>query len=209
MSKSVHFYTLHERIWHWIQAFGILVLLATGFEIHAPDRVHLLGFDLAVVTHTVFAVLLLVNAVLGLFYFVTSGEIRQYSGGESGFFVQALRQAQYYLRGIFRGEPHPFEPTPEHRLNPLQKITYIVILNVILPVQVITGVAIWGAQRWPELIERIGGLAPLVAVHALASWLFLSFLVLHVYLTTTGATPLANLRAMLSGYHEREEAREQ
>ncbi|HED64830.1 MAG TPA: cytochrome B [Planctomycetes bacterium] len=205
MKKEVKFYSLHERIWHWIQALTILVLIVTGFEVHAPGRIHLLGFELAVVTHTVFAVVLLANAAMGLFYFLTSGAIRQYVPGESGFFVKALRQAQYYLGGIFRGEPHPFEATPGNRLNPLQKVTYLMILNVLLPVQVVTGVLIWGAERWPDLVATVGGLALLVPIHALASWLFLSFIVMHIYLTTTGETPTANLKAMLTGFHESEE----
>jgi len=193
-------YTLHERIWHWIQALTIGVLLVTGAEIHAPGRFHPLGFETAVAVHNTFAALLLLNAVLGLFYFLTSGMLRQYLPGERGFFHLALAQARYYLRGIFRGETHPMEPTPERKLNPLQKLTYLAILNVLLPLQVLTGVLIWGAQRWPGFVDGLGGLSVLVPVHALASWLFLAFILMHVYLTTTGRTPLASLRAMLGGY---------
>ena len=32
-----------------------------------------------------------------------------------------------------RGEPHPFEKQPGKRLNPLQQVTYLAILNVLLP----------------------------------------------------------------------------
>jgi thiosulfate reductase cytochrome b subunit len=205
MKKAVKFYTLHERIWHWVQALTILVLLVTGLEVHAPGSVHILGFELAVVAHNVFAGLLLLNALMGLFYFLTSGMMKQYIPGESGFFIKAVRQAQYYMGGIFRGEPHPLNATPENRLNPLQQITYLMILNVLLPVQVITGILIWGAERWPAVIAKVGGLAVLVPIHAFASWLFLSFIIMHIYLTTTGHTPLANLKAMVSGYHEEEE----
>lgn len=204
MKKPVKFYTLHERIWHWVQALTILVLLLTGFEIRGPGHLHVLGFELSVVTHNVFAGLLLLNALMGLFYFLTSGTLKQYLPGESGFFIKAVRQAQYYLGGIFRGEPHPLATTPEARLNPLQKVTYLAILNVLLPVQVVTGILMWGAERWPGFVERLGGLAVLVPIHALASWLFLAFLIMHIYLTTTGSTPLANLKAMISGYHDEE-----
>jgi len=34
------------------------------------------------------------------------------------------------------------------------------------------------------------------------AWLFASFIVLHVYLTTTGATPLEAFRGMVTGYEE-------
>lgn len=34
-------------------------------------------------------------------------------------------------------------------------------------------------------------------------YLMLSFLIVHVYLTTTGHTPLAHIKAMISGWEER------
>ena len=66
------FYTIHERIWHWLQALTIIALMITGGEIHAPQSIRLLGFESAVRVHNAFAVLLLLNATLGFFYFFTS-----------------------------------------------------------------------------------------------------------------------------------------
>jgi hypothetical protein len=34
------------------------------------------------------------------------------------------------------------------------------------------------------------------------AWLFGSFILMHVYLTTTGATPLEAIRGMVTGYEE-------
>ena len=36
-------------------------------------------------------------------------------------------------------------------MNPIQKLTYFGILNVLLPLQIITGALMWGVQRWPEI----------------------------------------------------------
>jgi thiosulfate reductase cytochrome b subunit len=117
-----------------------------------------------------------------------------------GFFGQAIQQARYYLSGIFRGEPHPFEKSPKRKLNPLQQATYLIILNLLLPLQVVTGILIWGMQRWPATSAWLGGLPTVAAVHAFGAWLFAAFLLMHVYLTTTGQTPLSNLRAMALGW---------
>jgi thiosulfate reductase cytochrome b subunit len=111
-------------------------------------------------------------------------------------------QIKFYLIGIFKGEEHPFEKTREKRLNPLQKITYFGILNVLLPLQGITGILIWGAQQRPILAERLGGLAFLSPFHSLIAWLFISFILLHVYLTTTGPTPSTGIRAMMMGWED-------
>jgi thiosulfate reductase cytochrome b subunit len=197
--KQILMYTANERLWHWIQALTIGALLVTGAEVHAPQTVHIFGFAAAVVIHNAAGALLLLNAILGLFYFMTSGMIRQYIPAEREFANMAFAQAKYYLSGIFRGEPHPMEHGPENKLNPLQKITYLAILNLLLPLQMVTGVLIWAGGRWPQLLEPIGGLTYLVPIHALAAWFFLSFTIMHIYLTTTGDTPMANIRAMIVG----------
>ncbi len=200
--RKVYMYTMYERFWHWLQAFTILLLMATGIVIHRPDALGWADFGWAVPVHNVLAFILLANAVFAAFYHFASGEIRQYLPEPRGYFRQALIQAEYYLRGIFRGEPHPFEKTPEHKLNPLQQATYFAILNILLPLQIVTGLAMWGAQRWPEITARLGGLPWLAPFHTLIAWLFASFVVLHVYLTTTGHTPLAAIKAMTVGWDE-------
>lgn len=85
-------------------------------------------------------------------------------------------------------------------------MTYFAILNVLLPLQIVTGALMWGVQRWPETAVRLGGLPFLAPFHTLIAWLFAAFIVMHVYLTTTGHTPLAGIRAMMLGWDEVEVA---
>jgi len=75
----------------------------------------------------------------------------------------------------------------------------------LLPFQIVTGILIWGADRWPQVFARIGGLWVLGPAHTLGSYLFLAFLIGHIYLATTGPTPGSLLRAMITGYHMQEE----
>ena len=131
--RRIPLYTFHERAWHWVQAVTILALLVTGAEIHAPEAVSIFGFRTAVLVHNAFAVLLLLNAAMGLFYFVTSGMIRQFGPQPRDFVTMSLAQVRFYAYGIFRGEPHPMQHDAEHKLNPLQQVTYLVTLNVLLP----------------------------------------------------------------------------
>lgn len=201
--ERVKLYSLYERVWHWVQAGSVMLLLSSGLEVRGV--VSVLGFRNAVALHEVMGFFLLGNAVLGLFYFLTSGAIRQYVAPPRDFATLAVRQALYYVRGIFRGEPHPVERTPRARLNPLQKVVYVGILNVLLPWQILSGLAVWGLERWPGLEGAVGGLDVLVPLHALGSWLFATFLVAHVYLTTTaGRRPLSGIKAMVTGYEEPE-----
>jgi thiosulfate reductase cytochrome b subunit len=138
---------------------------------------------------------------------LVTGKIQQYLPSPRDVFTQGILQARYYLVGIFRGDPHPFARGPGNKLNVLQQVTYLMILNLLLPTQVITGALLWEAKHFSTFIDTIGGLATLSVIHVAAAWLFIAFIVMHVYLTTTGDTPLSHLRAMLTGYETHREER--
>jgi thiosulfate reductase cytochrome b subunit len=201
MTPVAPLYTFHERIWHWLQATVMILLILTGLAIHFPDRFGIFGsMARAVSWHAWFAGALILNAFLGAFYHLTAEKYHHFLPRMDDFTGAAVRQARFYLYGILKGERHPLETDPRRKLNPLQKITYLALLNILLPYQIVTGVLIWGADRWPHLFDRIGGLWLLGPAHTLGSYLFISFLIGHVYLATTGPSPLTLLRAITTGH---------
>lgn len=200
--KRVYMYQTYERFWHWLQTVTIILLLFTGLVIHRPDLLGIFAFRYMVTVHNWLAAVLVINAGLSLFWHLVGGEIQQFIPRPVGFFDQAIMQTKYYLSGIFRHDPHPFEKTREHHLNPLQQVTYFGILNVLLPLQILTGALMWGAQQWPQFAQALGGLPFLAPFHSLVAWLFATFIVGHVYLTTTGHEPLAGIRSMITGWDE-------
>ncbi|MDP1715896.1 MAG: cytochrome b/b6 domain-containing protein [Anaerolineales bacterium] len=204
-TKHIYMYEAYERFWHWLQALGITILLLTGMAIHRPDLFSALSFRVMVTTHTILAALLVFNFLLSLFWHVVSGEIQQYVPHPYGFFDQAIAQAKYYIVGIFKHEKHPFEKTKERKFNPLQKITYFGLLTVLLPLQGVTGILIWGTERWPAFSDALNGLTILAPIHTLTAWLLGTFIIGHVYLTTTaGPTPLDPIAAMITGWEDME-----
>ncbi len=200
--KQIYVYTVYERFWHWLQTFTIVGLIFTGLIIHKPEIFGMFAFRWMVYVHNVLAAIVVINAALSLFYHLTNGEVRQFIPRPRGFYDQAILQAKYYLGGIFKNEPHPFEKDPARKLNPLQQVTYLGLLNVLLPAQIVTGALIWGAQHWPEAAQRVGGLPLLAPLHSLVAWLLAAFVVMHVYLATTGHTPTALIEAMITGWEE-------
>jgi thiosulfate reductase cytochrome b subunit len=200
--ERVHMYDAYERLWHWLQASAIMMLLFTGLIIHKPHFFGMFSFPYMVSVHNVLGFVLLINAALALFYNLASGEIRQYLPEPKGFIARSMAQAMYYSQGIFAGKPHPLEKTKANKLNPLQQITYLAILNILLPAQVITGVMIWGLQRWPTIAAELGGLPVLALVHTLVAWAFAAFIVMHIYLTTTGHSPTAGIKSMIVGWDD-------
>jgi thiosulfate reductase cytochrome b subunit len=203
VTERVYMYDVYERLWHWLQASAILMLIFTGLIIHKPHFFGIFSFAYVVRVHNVLGFIVLINAALALFYTLASGTIRRFLPEPKGFFGRAVAQTMYYTRGIFAGAPHPLEKTRERRLNPLQQITYLAILNILLPAQVITGVLIWGMQEWPQLAIAFGGLPVLAPIHTLVAWVFAAFIVMHVYLTTAaGETPGAGIKSMVVGWED-------
>jgi Ni/Fe-hydrogenase b-type cytochrome subunit len=201
-TETVYMYESYRRFWHWLQTITIVLLLFTGLIIHRPEMFGVFSFRGVVTVHNVLAVILVINAALSLFYHSTTDRMRQFIPRPYGFFDDAILQAKYYLTGIFKGEPHPFAKTPDSRMNPIQKATYFAILNVLLPLQILTGALMWGVQAVPVIARPLGGLSTLAPIHALIAWLFAAFILVHVYMTTTGATPVEATKAMITGYEE-------
>jgi len=201
-TRKIYMYTFYERLWHWTQAIAIILLILTGIVIHRPDMFGNVDLGVMVPLHNALGFLLLFNAFFALFYFLAGHTIQQFLPEPKGFFYQAIQQAMFYARGIFRGEPHPFEKDEHHKMNPLQQATYLVILNVLLPLQIVTGVLIWGAQRWPAISDALGGLRYIAPVHTFVAWSFAAFVIMHMYLATTGHTPTAAIEGMITGWEE-------
>jgi thiosulfate reductase cytochrome b subunit len=196
--KREYVFGRYERLWHWTMAAAGVTLMLTGLVVHFAGAapVSLAG---AVALHNGAALVLTVNASLALFYHLATAAIRNFIPSPQGLLARMLSHMEYQARGIFFGGPHP-ENAPGVKLNPLQQLTYLGLLNVLFPLQIGTGILIWAIGTWPALGAGLGGLAVLAPLHNLGSWLFLAFFVLHVYLVTTGRTVGDHLQSMLTGY---------
>jgi len=197
--KTVYIYKRFERFWHWSQAALILFLAFTGFEVH--DSFRFFGFENAVRYHRVAAYMLLILTAFSIFWHITTGEWKHYIPT-----MKNLRaQVQYYTRGIFRGEPHPFRKNALKKLNPLQVLTYLGFKLFLIPFTVGSGL-LYMFQKWFDANDTVVvssiDLETVAVIHTLGGYLLLAFLVVHVYMTTTGQTLLSNIRAMVTGYEE-------
>ncbi len=187
----------YERLWHWTMAAAGLGLVVNGLSIRAGGG----GLAGKAEVHNVLAVVLIVNAGLSLFYHLSTAAIRSFLPEPRGLLGRILAHLRYQTRGIFYGDPDPAH-ADAHKLNPLQQLTYLALLNVLFPLQIATGVLIWAVGHWPSVAVALGGLSVVAPLHDLGAWLFLAFFTLHVYLVTTGRTVGEHLRAMATGYRQ-------
>ena len=199
MSKhmiNIYLYTRYERLWHWLQAAAIILLLLTGFEIHGSYA--LFGFEAAVAVHNFVGLAWLIAFAFFVFWIFTTGEWRQYIPTTK----KLLSVARYYGYGIFRGEAHPVPKRIDAKHNPLQRLTYLGLAAFLLPFQMVTGFLYWGYNAWASWGVNGLSLGVLAVLHTLGAFSILTFLVIHVYMTTTGHSLSAHVRAMVSGWEE-------
>jgi thiosulfate reductase cytochrome b subunit len=195
-AEKIYIFKRFERFWHWTQAALIIFMMVTGFEIHGVYK--LFGFGKAVSLHTIAAWSLITLWVFAIFWHFTTGEWKQY--------IPTLEKVdamlKYYLTGIFTNAPHPFRQTTLTKHNPLQRLAYLGVKLLINPLIWASGLLYLYYGSWGEL--GLSGLSlPWVAlVHTGAAFLMLIFFIIHVYLTTTGHTPLAHIKAMITGWEE-------
>lgn len=196
MSERIYLFTRFERFWHWMQAALIITLLVTGFAIHGSHG--LLDFRTAVEVHELAAWLLIGLWVLAIFWHFTTGQWKHYVPTLSNI----DRMVKYYAYGIFIGAPHPYKVTVERKHNPLQRIAYLGVKLLINPLVWVSGLVFlfWG--RLQPLMPDGLGLQQVAQLHTLGAFLMLAFLIIHVYLATAGHTPLAHIKAMITGWED-------
>lgn len=196
MSKPVLVYNRFNRFWHWSQAFLVLGLLITGFEIHGSLR--LFGFEFATTLHNWSAGAFGVLVAFALFWHFTTGQWRHYTPTRS----HVREMVRFYFRGIFRGEHHPHKKTEISKLNPLQRLTYLSLFLLVFPIQGLSGLAYYFYDDLAAAGLMTDGVGSVAWVHTAGAFALLAFFIAHVYLTTTGTTPLSNVRAMITGWEE-------
>jgi thiosulfate reductase cytochrome b subunit len=136
-----------------------------------------------------------------VFWVLTTGEWRQYIPTTKKLF----EVIGYYSSGIFKGHPHPVQKSKEAKHNPLQRLTYLGLTAVLLTLQMGTGLLYWLYNDWAIWNLTFLDLRLLALIHLACAFAILSFIIIHVYMTTTGHTLTSHIAAMFSGWEEVEE----
>ncbi len=200
--KKVYVYKGFERFWHWNQSLLIFILAITGFEIHSSYN--LLGFETAVDIHNKAAWAFIILIIFAIFWHFTTGEWKQYIPTTKNL----MAQAQFYLFGIFKNAPHPTQKTLISKLNPLQRLVYLGLKVLVIPVMVISGL-LFMFYRYPHGSQidviNIDNLEIIALIHTAGAFSVMAFVLVHLYLITTGHTITSNLKAMITGWEDLEE----
>jgi thiosulfate reductase cytochrome b subunit len=112
------------------------------------------------------------------------------------------RMAKYLRRA-------PPDGAEERSYNVLQRTAYVVVVFVLFPLIIWTGLAMSPSftAAFPATVELLGGRQSARTIHFFASWLLLLFLFVHVAMVALSGFR-KRMRAMITGYaRDREEGR--
>lgn len=201
----MYLYPKWVRIWHLFSAILIIILIITGISMQYTGKdqaFFLIDFAKAVRWHNFTAVILTISYIGFVTGNILTENGKYYKMKERNFWSDLWKQLRYYSIGMFRGEKHPFPVMLERKFNPLQKISYVLVMYVAMPLIIISGIGL----MLPEIIINkffgVSGLILTDLLHIIMGFLLSVFLVIHIYTCTLGNKPFSLFRSIISGYHE-------
>ncbi len=205
--QRIYVHPLPVRLWHWINAVGFVLMILTGVQIRYVGLIDVMSFRWAVHLHNWIGFVLIANFFLWFFFYLFSDRIRVYHPELSAkkHFLGAVRQAQFYGYGIFKGDPNPFQVSIYRKFNPLQSMLYQIIMMLLVPIQFYTGILLWDVKRFSAQVDFFGGVRVVDTVHVLIFIFFVAYILIHAYLGALGHTYSAHYKAMITGYEEVDE----
>jgi len=200
-NTKLYFYPFWLRIWHAINALGIILLIITGISLQWGIESSFIPFNVAIKIHNISGIILSVNYLLFFAGNIFTKNIRFYLIKPKGFGKRLLKQAQYYTYGMFSGTKSPFPLSEKRKFNPLQKLAYVVVMYLFVPFLIISGVALLFPEIIIEEIYSLSGVLITAVLHSAAGFLVSVFLIVHLYVASIGKSPIENFKSIITGWH--------
>jgi len=190
LKKSVYVWESPIRIYHWVNVVLILILVATGLFIGKPIFTSP-GEAYAVFTlgkvrlwHSMAAWLFIANFIYRFYWAFAGNEHAKFKPWRKGFISDGIESVKYYLF-----------LTKEHTLhtghNVVAQLAYFTVLWIGSLFMILSGLALQGEIFPGGFQERAagwmiplfgGGSYALRTWHHLTTWVFIAFVVVHLYL---------------------------
>ena len=193
------------RIWHWLNALGIVTLCVTGIQIRFPEYANIFGtYKAAIRLHDIAGITVSISFCLWVFYYlvVARNMVKTYVPNIEDIKAGLFQQAFFYFFTYFLGKKNPHTATPDNKFNSIQKVTYFMTMFLLVPLVILSGLLLMNVAPLRGWIIMIGGIKFLVDAHYLIACSFFAFLCVHIYMATLGHTPFAHFRQMWTGWEK-------
>jgi thiosulfate reductase cytochrome b subunit len=192
LAAQNRFPPLAVRWWHALNAATVLLLLATGFLLRFFAAGGAVWARPARMLHGGAGLLL---TSIWLFWLMYSALRRRVLCRDGALCrpdpVRGIRrQLGYYAWGVFHGHADPHARTARDPLNPLQKLVYLVVMGALMPLIIMTGLALLKMFR----MFAGGWTLAVLDGHMISGCLLLLFLCMHLYLAAWGPSARPRLR---------------
>nr|MBD3621604.1 cytochrome b/b6 domain-containing protein [Sunxiuqinia sp.] len=202
-NNKIYLYPIWLRIWHGINAIGIILLILTGIRLQYSELSLMpMDFKLAVQLHNIFGIIITVNYFVFFIGNLITPNKKYYKIKPKGLVKRITKQVDYYISGLFKGEESPFPISEKRKFNPLQKYAYIFVMYVFVPVAIATGIALLFPELIIEKVYSVSGIFLTAVLHGSVGFLISIFLLIHIYVASIGKNPLDNFRSIINGYHD-------
>ncbi|MDP1621820.1 MAG: cytochrome b/b6 domain-containing protein [Bacteroidales bacterium] len=200
--EKLYLYPVWIRIWHMVNALLCLILIITGLSIQFSNPGTVVKFSAAVSVHNIAGIILTISYIAFFLGNLFTPNGVYYIIPVKGFISRMKKQFRYYTIGLFKKEDAPFPVNDESKFNPLQQVTYVVLMYIFVPVVIFSG---WGLL-YPEItINSVFGYSGLDLTdlfHIAAGFAISIIMCVHIYFCTIGNNPVSNFKSMINGYHE-------
>ncbi len=200
---KIYLYPLWLRIWHAINALGILILITTGITMqYSNPAFKLMNFELAVNLHNISGIAVSVSYFLFIIGNRLTHNHTYYRLKLKGLYTKLTLQIVYYTYGIFKNQSPPFPISEKRKFNPMQKVAYLIVMYLFVPGLILTGLGLLFPELILENIYQLSGIFLTAILHASLGFLTSIFLIIHLYVASIGKYPLNNFRSIVNGYHD-------
>ena len=200
-SEPLYLYPVWIRVWHILNALFCLTLIITGLSIQFSNPTIIVRFRVAVAVHNVAGVLLSVNYIIFFIGNLFTKNGAYYVFEVRGYFSRLKSQFHHYTIGVFKKEAAPFPVTVDSKFNPLQQLSYVAVMYVIIPLVILSGLGLLYPEITINNLLGISGLDYTDLLHLFCGFVVTIFMCIHIYFCTFGQTALSNFKSIINGYH--------
>ena len=220
----IHRHRLATRLWHWVNAVTIFIMIGSGLTIlnahphlywgqyganfdrpwlntpHWPGWITIpVSYNLAIARrwHLLFALVL----GFGLLAFMIASLFNRHF--QRDLRVRAGEVAPRHLwRDVQAHLAFRFhDATDPGAYNTLQKLAYVATIFILLPLMILTGLALSPGMdaAWPWLLVVTGGRQSARSLHFIGMALISGFILVHLALVVL-AGPIEEVKSMITGW---------
>ena len=200
-NTKLYFYPFWLRIWHAVNAVGIILLILTGISMQSGFETSFIEFSLAVSLHNISGVVISLNYLLFFVGNFATKNVKFYLIKPQGFLKRPMKQAYYYAYGMFRGMKPPYPLSEKRKFNPLQKYAYVSVMYLFVPFVIISGFGLLFPETIIEKVYTISGVFLTAVLHSAVGFFISIFLIIHLYVASIGKSPIENFKSIVTGWH--------